>query len=357
MIKFKKIKQQTKFHNPKNSWQLEEKNLEIRFDPLTGLRSIASEDLINKKGTLFPETDFAFLQQVAKETEKKCFLCPDKWQKQTPLFPEDFIPEGRINFGQATVFPNLYPLAPLHAVVRLGDQHLRLLNQLPKELLFDGLKASQIFMQRALDYDPSLKYGTINANYLFPAGASATHPHFQLLADSEPSNWHALLLKKARAFYQRNQVSYFDELIRIEKEKGERYIGQIGQSFWITAFAPAGYNEILAIFPTRQNILEFSDQDLLDLALGLEKIFKFEFERQLSTFNFSLFSSPFAQDHPEFRTILRLVNRQNVVPHHRTDDYFFQKLLKNEIIVHPPEELANWIRSIFQKDGQRYNPG
>ncbi len=52
-------------------------------------------------------------------------------------------------------------------------------------------------------------------------------------------------------------------------------------------------------------------------------------------------------DAPEMACFMRLVDRQNVTPHHRTDDYFFQKLLKNELIVNPPEKLAQWMKTGF----------
>jgi hypothetical protein len=32
--------------------------------------------------------------------------------------------------------------------------------------------------------------------------------------------------------------------------------------------------------------------------------------------------------------------------HYRTDDFYLQKLLKSEIIVYPPEQLASLIRKV-----------
>jgi hypothetical protein len=68
---------------------------------------------------------------------------------------------------------------------------------------------------------------------------------------------------------------------------------------------------------------------------------------KFSTYNFSCFSGPVDRPSPQFRCLLRLVNRQNAIPHHRTDDYFFQKLLKNEIIIQRPEKLATFLRGYF----------
>jgi hypothetical protein len=52
-------------------------------------------------------------------------------------------------------------------------------------------------------------------------------------------------------------------------------------------------------------------------------------------------------DHPEFRCFLRLLNRQNMAANYRTDDFYLQKLLKNEIVVQLPERLATFIRVHF----------
>ncbi|MFW6178830.1 MAG: hypothetical protein ACOC43_10775, partial [Desulfohalobiaceae bacterium] len=59
------------------------------------------------------------------------------------------------------------------------------------------------------------------------------------------------------------------------------------------------------------------------------------------------FSAPLGQDSPHFCCMMRLVNRQNVHAHHRTDDYFFQKLLQNELILNRPEDLAQWMQKGF----------
>jgi hypothetical protein len=39
-----------------------------------------------------------------------------------------------------------------------------------------------------------------------------------------------------------------------------------------------------------------------------------------------------------------MINRQNMHLHYRADDFYLQKLLKNEIVVYPPEHLASLIR-------------
>jgi hypothetical protein len=81
------------------------------------------------------------------------------------------------------------------------------------------------------------------------------------------------------------------------------------------------------------------------MAEGVHRTLLAYHDLKFSTFNFSCFSGPLGEAAPEFRCFLRLINRQNMYPNHRTDDYYLQKLLKNEIIIYPPEELASLIKA------------
>jgi hypothetical protein len=45
---------------------------------------------------------------------------------------------------------------------------------------------------------------------------------------------------------------------------------------------------------------------------------------------------------------MRIISRQNVYENYRTDDYFLQKLLRNELILTTPEALAKNLRQVFE---------
>lgn len=346
-ILFKTEKQESVLHNPFQDMQLSRQSLEVRTDPLTNHQSVFNSALEDKAKISFPDTDFHYLEQRAKQTQEHCFLCPADWHKYTPRYPEQFLPTGRLEKGQAALFPNLFPLAAFHSMLRLGDKHLRKLNQFPTELLADGFALALDFVRKCHAYDPDMRFATMNANYQFPAGASLMHPHFQIMTSPSPSTHHQLLLKKSADYQTRNNSNYWQDLLQEEKDLSQRWIGQINQSHWISAFSPIGHNEIQIIWPERQNFLQWSDQDVQDLALGLSHIFGLWHDMRLSTFNFTCFSAPLDQDSPHFCCLMRIVNRQNVIPHHRTDDYFFQKLMQNELILNRPEVLAQWIQKNF----------
>ncbi len=345
-IRFKIEHQQSVFHSPLKNMELTFQELEVRTDPLTGQISVLNSGLAGKSQILFPDTDYDYLLQRGEETRQTCFLCPPDWRKNTPAYPEEFLPEGRLEYGQAALFPNLFPIGAYHSVIRLGDKHLRMLNDFPVQLLTDGFKVALEFVRKCQAYDPSMIYATINANYLFPAGASLIHPHFQVISSPTLSTHHQLLLQKSFEYRDKYSSSYWDDLVQKEMNS-ERFIGRISSSCWLAAFAPMGFNEIQVIWPERQSFLHLTDEDVHDLALGLGHLLDVWHEMKLSTFNFSCFSAPLGRDTPHFCCVMRIVNRQNVIPHHRTDDYFFQKLMRNELILNRPEELARRVRTEF----------
>lgn len=344
MMENKKTTETVRFHSPLQGGELVEHTLQTREDPLTGHRSILCSALQGKAEVLFPATDWDYLRQTTEETAGSCFLCPQDWRQKVPSYPAGFLPEGILERGDAALFPNLFPISPYHAVVRLGDRHVRTLQEMPSQLLRDGLEVAAEFVRRCWEYDPEMRFATINANHLFPAGASLVHPHFQVLLGSVPSTHHDLLLEKSREYIRQKGSCYWEDLIAQEEQSGERWIGRTGSWSWISAFSPKGLNEIQAVHPEFQSIADWGQREPGDLALGLSAILQAYHQMGHSTYTMTLFSAPPGGGHGEFRCLLRLMNRQNVVPHHRTDDYFFQKIMGNELILCQPEELAARMR-------------
>ncbi len=346
-IRFESWQQTAVFHSPLKNGRLDTQPIEVRVDPLTGHQSTFNPGLEGKVSILFPETDYAYLEERAQATQPQCFMCDGKWRTATPSYPEDLIPEGRLQRGEAVLFPNLFPLAAFHAVVMLGDRHFRLPNEIQGNLLQDAFSLCIQYFRECHRHDPSIRYFTINANFLLPAGASVMHPHLQLLGSPHPGTHHRLLLEKSLAYHQAHGSCYWLDLVEEEKARGERWIARMDQSCWFTAYAPLGANEVNAVWPGTSHFLEWGDEETRQMAEGISRVLRGYHEMKFSTFNFSCFSGPVDRYSPEFRCFLRLVNRQNAMPHHRTDDYYFQKLLKNEIIIQRPEKLAHFLRNYF----------
>ncbi len=347
MIEFKRYHETATFHSPLENFNKVTIDLEIREDPLTGARSIINTYL-GKKWSLYPDTDYNYLDEIGEKSKERCFLCDDNIEKLTPSYPEDIIKGGRLKFKDAILFPNLFPLTKFHAVVRITSEHYKKIGEITSSMIFNGLKLSIDFLKATFQYDNRYKYPTINANHMFPAGASAPHPHFQPVNFYIPSTYHQLLLDKARQYYEKNGSCYFVDLISIEKKLKERFIWEIGESVWLSAYSPMGRNEIHVIWQNKKDLSELDEQDLKDLSLGLERLFSYFHHKKISTYNFSLFGGPFYEKPDYFRCIMKIVNRQNVVRDHRTDDYFLQKLLNSELSELTPEELAKEIKKFFK---------
>jgi UDPglucose--hexose-1-phosphate uridylyltransferase len=346
-ISFKSLRQEVAFHNPSMDGQLDRQEIELRFDPLTGHQSILSGALEGKLSILFPETDYGYFQQRVENTRDQCFLCDGKWRQTTPRYPESLLPGGRLTKGEIVLFPNLFSLAPYHAVVMIGEKHGRTLNDFPPDLLYDAFSVSLEFIRKCFSLDPEARYFTINVNVMFPAGGSAVHPHLQILGSSFPTTHHRLLLQQSLVYYNENQSCYWLDLIETEKKTGQRWLGEIGESCWFTAYSPIGVNEINAVWPKASHFLEWTDQDIQTFAEGLHRAYGTYHDLKFSTCNYSCFSGPLGQDCPEFRCFLRLINRQNMNLHYRADDYFLQKLLQNEIMIYRPERLASLMKERF----------
>jgi galactose-1-phosphate uridylyltransferase len=346
-IEFRTEQQESVFHSPLENMQEVTQNLEIRFDPLTGRQSVFNSALEGKAKTAFPDTDFDYLEQRAKKTKKQCFLCPTDWKKYTPKYPEELVPTGILEKGQAALFPNLFPIAPYHSMIRVGDKHLRTLDDFPPDLLADAFEIALEFVRLCYAYDPGMRYATMNANYQLPAGASVIHPHFQIMSSPLASTHNDLILQKSAEYWEHNSTNYWQDLVSTEKELGQRWIGRTGQAHWLTAFSPMGQNEIMVVWPQRHSFMPWTREDVRDLAAGMSHVLKVWHEMKLSSFNFSCFSAPLDEDSPYFSCVMRLVNRQNVVPDHRTDDYFLQKLMHNDMIINRPERLAQWMGEGF----------
>jgi galactose-1-phosphate uridylyltransferase len=316
---------------------------------LTAHQSLFNPGLEDKVSILFPDTDFAYLRQRADETRGPCFLCDARWQQTTPRYSEELIPGGRLVRGEVVLFPNLFPLAAYHAVVRLGDVHFRTLEEFPASLFEDALSVAVDFVRRVHRMDSSMLWFTINANYLFPAGASVLHPHLQIIGSPQPGTHHRMLMERSLDYLEKNRSCYWTDLVETEAGLGGRLIASMDTCRWVAAYSPLGANEMNGIWLDSTHFLEWEEGHIRDAAQGISGMLRGYHEMKLSTFNFSCFSGPVDRRSPEFRCMLRLINRQNANPHYRTDDYYFQKLLKNEIVITRPEQLAALMRRQFSR--------
>ncbi len=318
----------------------------FRRDPLTGMQSVLAESLSAKAELFFGKTDWELINRTAKESRPNCFFCPERVEQVTPRYPDKLVPGGRLKGDHTILFPNLFPLAALHAVVTIPEDHLLTLQDYDRQRLSDIFVTAGTFLHRLEHSSEHYAFLSINSNHLPPAGASLFHPHFQIFGSNTIPAIPAKISWAAERFYQQHGKCYWSELCKTEVKQGDRWIGRTGAWAWITAFSPHGPNEILAIHETATTLPELKDSDYDSLAQGLGKCLGYLHTQDYSSFNFSLTAAD-SPTRASNRCVARLITRQNFRAAYRTDDYFLQKHLGIELIIVPPETLAIALRNVF----------
>ena len=122
----------------------------------------------------------------------------------------------------------------------------------------------------------------------------------------------------------------------------------MGDWHWLTPFSPLGNNEVMAIHEEKYDLDDLTIEDIIDLSSGISKVLShYETLGHLS-YNYALYSVRREKGDGSFRALLKIITRQNLYPNYRNDDYFLQKLLQSELIITPPEELAEQLRKGFK---------
>jgi galactose-1-phosphate uridylyltransferase len=89
-----------------------------------------------------------------------------------------------------------------------------------------------------------------------------------------------------------------------EKTNGDRFLGEIGRSTWLTVFAPLGaVGDVVAVVDNVRSTLELDDRDLDDLAVGLTKLMTAYDRMGIYNFNMSFFAGSLNDDHARFHLI------------------------------------------------------
>lgn len=346
-ISFESVPSTFTILNPFNNFAAEEHHVEVRKDPLLGDTSVYNPFLKDKAKLFFGENDHELVKKLVEDNAKNCIFCGENVVQKTAKYPIDLIPDGRMRVGEAVLFANAFSVGKYHPVIALSKAHFLKLSEFRPDLLTDGFKASQEFLRSVYRKDLSAIYATVNANYLFPAGASLVHPHLQMLITPVAYSYQARLLNASRIYHDKNGSSYFGDLIHEEKRINSRSIAQKGNWHWVAAFSPMGSNEIMAVHEKETDFGSLSEPDLRDLSYGISKVLSFYESLGRLSFNFALFSVKMGAEAEGFRSVFKIISRQNLYANYRNDDYFLQKMLQSELIFNLPEELAETLRKVF----------
>ena len=346
LIQFARSVEKAGFFSPLAGMEYAEQTIEVRRDPLTGMTAVSSSELATKEEMFYGTTDWGHAEELARSSREGCFFCPEKVMESTPRYPDAVVPGGRLRRGRALLFPNLFPLAALHAVVTYPERHFLRPAEFSPDLLAEGLGAAADFAGRAERAYPDLEHLELCCNHMLPAGASLVHAHFQVFGGAAApwmvrSSW-----ERSEAFVRDHGVSYWQTLVEEESELGERLVASKAGCTWLAAFAPTGGREVVAVVPGVTRISALSEEQVDVLAAGLSRVLAWYEREGLSAFNFTLAGGPLGVTQGHAVT-LRVIARSAFKPDYRTDDYFLQKQLGGELIFTTPEEIAATLRPGF----------
>ena len=350
-IRFERSVEKAAFFSPLAGMEFAEQTIEVRRDPLTGMTAVSSSELATKEETFYGTTDWDYADELARTSRAGCFFCPEKVLETTPRYPEDVVEGGRLERGRALVFPNLFPLAALHAVVTYPELHFLRPSQFTADLLEEGLGAAIDFAGRA---ETLLRRARASGVVLQPHAAGRREPRAPALPDVRRPR---RAVASAMMWDCAATVSRPSTACRTGGRSSTRRPSAANASSprragctWLAPFAPTGGREVIAVLPGFRRIAELGGEQIAALAVGPSRRCSAWYEREgLSAFNFTLGGGPLAASAAGHAVTLRVIARSAFKHEYRTDDYFLQKQLGGELIFITPEEIAATLRPGFAR--------
>ncbi len=315
--------------------------VEFRFDPLTGRTC----RIVNYSLERIIRPDLAALEKRSRELT--CPFCPPLVERITPRFPPDLITGGVISRGKAVAFPNIDPYDVYGVVVAITDKHYIALDKFDLDTVLNALLAAQEYIRCVRKADAAAKYSFIAWNYMPPSGGSLVHPHLQSNAGYYPTDYQQQILEASGKYYKEKGTNYWSDLLEQERRTGERYVGKVGNTEWLTAFAPRGrLSDAVAVFPGKASVAELTEEDLSDFAEGMLKVFGYLNELNLVSFNMSTYSG---FDKGRFWAHARITPRGLLLysPIETSDQFYYQTLQDENICILPPEVAAARLKERF----------
>jgi galactose-1-phosphate uridylyltransferase len=337
-MNFEIVRKETVVLNPRKNMEPRAIPSEIRFDPLTG----RTARICHFMKLSWPSPDF---EALVGDTAATCPFCPERILDLTPSFPPDVLTEGRMSDGDRLLFPNIAPYDGISAVATMSSRHFIPPAELTPDLIAAGLKLAQAFFRRVHETGhPESIYHLVNWNYMPPSGSSLIHPHLQVFASSQAPNLMRAENAAAADYHRQHKRNYWDDLTAHEIEAKERYLGRIGRTHWMTAFAPMGVaGDVLAVVDGAANTLDLTDADLGDLAAGLSRLIAAYEQMGVYSFNMNYFTGANQDESTRFHILFSPRTFFNAAL--GTPDIGALRNLYNETICMAfPEEIADTLR-------------
>lgn len=317
--------------DPRHGFERTRTPVEIRWDPLTG-----QSCRLLPEGSL-PAPEQQDLEALAEQSRPACPFCAERIESETPRFPQELSPEGRLRRGEAVLFPNLVAYAKWSSVsVYSPNRHLLRLEELTPPLVADNLLAQVAFAQAVLSHDPGSRWVSVNANQLPPSGSSIFHPHLQGSASPVPTTVQRLIAELG--------PDRLREYVELERRDGERLIASTGRVEWLAAFAPIGPAELRAFVAGASSPEELDEDAVTELAHGLSQALRLYDSLGFQSFNLALTGAPASAPSP---LLLRLIGRAYLGPLLRSDAMWSERLQWEAATDLVPERVAERGREFF----------
>jgi len=344
-LEFRKEMRFAELLSPLTNYGVDRQPVEHRYDPLTGRGTIITTGRFQYVKKSF-ELDERAVSDIVERTRATCPFCPVKLESSTPKFPSSIVPDGKITVGEAVLFPSLFAHMDYNAVAVLSREHYLPPRELAPERVHNAFKAAMTFLRMLHEVSNKPLHACFMGNYFPLSGSTIIHPHMHIIASDLPVQLLKELIDKSREYSSKNSSNYWLDLLDQERSS-ERYVGEIGETSWLTPFAPSNTYEVWAIDRKHSDFLEVKEEDFRAFAEGLARVLRFYQDEKLSCFNFALYSGPLGGDSEFFRVGLRVLGRFGYKPPYVSDMWGLQAILMGGESYETPENLAQKLKAYF----------
>jgi galactose-1-phosphate uridylyltransferase len=336
MVEFKKRIESSTYLSPFKNFEPHQGEVEIRWDPLTGLTS----RVVRFPTRRLERPDLG--QAVSLSAAAKCPFCAENIGAMTARLDSRVFGCERLQHEGVTVIPNLISFDKYALVAIISKEHYLTMRDLAdKGVLMKGIKALIEGFRRIRMGDGRVRFFSINCNYMPMSGGSIVHPHMQGIAGEYPTNFHRMTVEGSKSFFQRNRTPFWKALMEEEKRLGERFVSDAGNVFWYTPFAPKGTMDV-AWSLSGPSLFSLSDDEWAEFGRGLGKVLCYFDDENIAGFNLSFFTAE--EDEAHFLANGRIIARRFLPPANAADVNYLEKIHMESVCLLSPEEVARRLR-------------
>ncbi|MEA1958199.1 MAG: hypothetical protein U9N44_00780 [Chloroflexota bacterium] len=289
-------------------------------------------------------------REIVSRTAEGCFFCEGNIAGKTPKFAPGLLPgdnEGRIEIGQCSIFPNLYPFAEHHAVGTLTGRHFLDLDEFETSMIEDNLNAVKEYLVAVHRTDADARYPMWIWNHLPPSGASIVHPHVQIGVERDPMPELERLFSRSEHYLRDTGMNFWLELIEVERENRERFIGENASVAVVAGFAPRGNREVQIISKRVTGLADFDERHTREFADAVVRVLRGYKSMGVNSFNLVTYSAPIGDRSDHYRFNARMISRPVFQPLYTNDAGPIERFYGVSIIEAMPEQVASEMRKWF----------